>query len=127
MSDTEHRKSKVSGAVSEASLDKLSSRSLSGVGEVLGKAPGVTVVNEGGDPNGSPKVNIRGLGGINGETPLYVVDGVVLMVHQRLTLTIFRTYLYLKMRQQQFTEQDPQEVLFLLQRRKVKRQYYCRF
>lgn len=42
-----------------------------------GKAPGVTVVNEGGDPNGSPKVNIRGLGGINGETPLYVVDGVV--------------------------------------------------
>ena len=77
MSDTEHRKSKVSGAVSEASLDKLSSRSLSGVGEVLRKAPGVTVVNEGGDPNGSPKVNIRGLGGINGETPLYVVDGVV--------------------------------------------------
>ncbi len=41
------KKSKVSGAVAEASLDKLSSRSLSGVGEVLqGKAPGVTVVNE---------------------------------------------------------------------------------
>lgn len=72
------KKSKVSGAVSEASLDKLTSRSLSGVGEVLqGKAPGVTVVNEGGDPNGSPKVNIRGLGGVNGESPLYVVDGVV--------------------------------------------------
>ncbi|ATN06865.1 SusC/RagA family protein [Chryseobacterium indologenes] len=72
------KKSKVSGAVAEASLDKLSSRSLSGVGEVLqGKAPGVTVVNEGGDPNGVPKVNIRGLGGVNGETPLYVVDGVV--------------------------------------------------
>ncbi len=64
--------------MAEASLDKLSSRSLSGVGEVLqGKAPGVTVVNEGGDPNGVPKVNIRGLGGVNGETPLYVVDGVV--------------------------------------------------
>jgi hypothetical protein len=29
------KKSKVSGAVSEASLDKLTSRSLSGVGEVL--------------------------------------------------------------------------------------------
>uniref|UniRef100_A0AAU6WUQ9 SusC/RagA family TonB-linked outer membrane protein n=1 Tax=Chryseobacterium endophyticum TaxID=1854762 RepID=A0AAU6WUQ9_9FLAO len=71
-------KSKVSGAVTEVSLDKLTSRSLSGVGEVLqGKAAGVTVVNEGGDPNGTPKVNIRGLGGINGETPLYVVDGVV--------------------------------------------------
>lgn len=72
------KKSKVSGAVSEASLDKLGSRSLSGVGEVLqGKAPGVTVVNEGGDPNGTPRVNIRGLGGINGESPLYVIDGVV--------------------------------------------------
>ncbi|MDQ1160466.1 TonB-linked SusC/RagA family outer membrane protein [Chryseobacterium sp. SORGH_AS 447] len=72
------KKSKVSGAVTEASLDKLTSRSLSGVGEVLqGKAAGVTVVNEGGDPNGTPRVNIRGLGGINGETPLYVVDGVV--------------------------------------------------
>ncbi|QIY92054.1 SusC/RagA family TonB-linked outer membrane protein [Chryseobacterium gallinarum] len=72
------KKSKISGAVSEASLDKLTSRSLSGVGEVLqGKAPGVTVVNEGGDPNGSPKVNIRGLGGVNGESPLYVIDGVV--------------------------------------------------
>lgn len=46
------KKSRISGAVSEASLDKLSSISLSGVGEVLqGKAPGVTVVNEGGDPN----------------------------------------------------------------------------
>lgn len=72
------KKNKVSGAVSEASLDKLSSRSLSGVGEVLqGKSPGVTVINEGGDPNSTPRVNIRGLGGINGETPLYVVDGVV--------------------------------------------------
>lgn len=72
------KKSKVSGAVSEASLDKLSSRSLSGVGEVLqGKSPGVTVINEGGDPNSTPRVNIRGLGGINGETPLYVIDGVV--------------------------------------------------
>lgn len=72
------KKSKVSGAVSEASLDKLSSRSLSGVGEALqGKTPGITVINEGGDPNSTPRVNIRGLGGINGETPLYVVDGVV--------------------------------------------------
>ncbi|WP_292008593.1 SusC/RagA family TonB-linked outer membrane protein [Chryseobacterium sp.] len=72
------KKSKISGAVSKALLDNVNSRSLSGVGEVLqGKTPGVTVVNEGGDPNGSPKVNIRGLGGVNGEIPLYVIDGVV--------------------------------------------------
>lgn len=72
------RKSKVSNAVSQVELDKIGSRSLSGVGSALqGKAPGVTVINEGGDPTSSPRVNIRGLGGINGEAPLYVVDGVV--------------------------------------------------
>lgn len=71
-------KSKVSGSVSEVSLDKLTSRSLSSVGSALqGKSPGVIVINEGGDPTSTPRVNIRGLGGINGESPLYVVDGVV--------------------------------------------------
>lgn len=71
------KRSKVSSAVTEVSLDKITSRSLSGVGAALqGKAAGVTVLNEGGDPTGTPRVNIRGLGGINGETPLYVVDGV---------------------------------------------------
>lgn len=72
------KKSKVSGAVSEVELDKLTSRSLSGVGAALqGKSPGVVVVNEGGDPTSAPRVNIRGLGGINGEAPLYVVDGSI--------------------------------------------------
>lgn len=72
------KKAKVSGAVSEVNLDKLSSRSLGGVGAALqGKSPGVVVMNEGGDPTSTPRVNIRGLGGINGESPLYVIDGVV--------------------------------------------------
>lgn len=72
-------KTKVSGAVTEVGLDKLSSRSLNSVGEALqGKAPGVIVTNEGGDPTASPSVNIRGMGGINGENPLYVVDGTIL-------------------------------------------------
>lgn len=57
------RKSKVSNAVSQVELDKIGSRSLSGVGSAFqGKAPGVTVINEGGDPTSSPRVNIRGLG-----------------------------------------------------------------
>lgn len=72
------QKKKVTGAVSEVSLDKMTSRSFSSVGGVLqGKSPGVMVVNEGGDPTSTPTINIRGLGGINGETPLYIVDGVI--------------------------------------------------
>ena len=70
------KKVTVSGAVAEVSLDQLNSRSLNDIGSVLqGKAPGVVVVNESGDPTASPKVNIRGQGGINGESPLYVIDG----------------------------------------------------
>lgn len=71
------KKNKVSGAVTDVKLEDLGSRSFSGVGAALqGRAPGVTVMNEGGDPTSTPRINIRGLGGLNGETPLYVVDGV---------------------------------------------------
>lgn len=70
--------STVSGAVADVKLDKISSRSMSTVAEALqGKAPGVIVTNEGGDPTSAPHVYIRGLGGINGEQPLYIIDGSV--------------------------------------------------
>lgn len=72
------KKATLSGAVSVVSLDKVSSRSVNSIGEVLaGKAPGVIVTNEGGDPTSGPRVNIRGSGGINGESVLYVVDGSI--------------------------------------------------
>ncbi|MCW3466905.1 TonB-dependent receptor [Chitinophaga nivalis] len=71
-------KTKISGAITDVKLDKLSSRSVNSVAEALqGKAPGVTVQNQGGDPTSPPKVYIRGIGGINGEDPLYIVDGVI--------------------------------------------------
>ncbi|TKK71069.1 TonB-dependent receptor [Ilyomonas limi] len=71
-------RAKVTGAVADVKLDKITSRSVSGIGDVLqGKAPGVIVQNEGGDPTSQPRVYIRGLGGINGESALYVVDGVI--------------------------------------------------
>ena len=67
-----------SGAQTDVKLDKVASRSVNNFTEMLqGKAPGVIVQNEGGDPTALPKVDIRGLGGINGEKVLYVVDGVV--------------------------------------------------
>ncbi|SEW03522.1 TonB-linked outer membrane protein, SusC/RagA family [Chitinophaga sp. YR573] len=72
------RKATVSGAVADVQLDKLNSRSLNDMAEALqGKAPGVIVQNNGGDPTSTPKVYIRGMGGINGEDPLYVVDGAI--------------------------------------------------
>lgn len=74
------KKETLTGAVSIVSLDKLNSRSLNSVGEVLaGKSPGVIVTNEGGDPTSSPRINIRGAGGINGESVLYVIDGSIFL------------------------------------------------
>ena len=72
------KRSAITGAVADVKLDKVSSRSVNNVAEVLqGKAPGVIVANEGGDPTVSPRVYIRGMGGINGESALYVVDGAI--------------------------------------------------
>ncbi|MGE7773822.1 SusC/RagA family TonB-linked outer membrane protein [Chitinophaga sp. NPDC101104] len=71
-------KAKVTGAVAEVPLDKLTSRSLGSLNEALqGKAPGVVVQNEGGDPMSGPRVSVRGMGGINGENVLVVVDGAI--------------------------------------------------
>ncbi len=68
----------ITGAIAEAKLDHLSSRSVGSVAEALqGKAPGVVVQDEGGDPTSQPRINIRGIGGINGESVLYVVDGSI--------------------------------------------------
>ncbi|WP_443946800.1 SusC/RagA family TonB-linked outer membrane protein [Pedobacter sp. AW1-32] len=74
------KKETLTGAIATTSLDKLSSRSLNSVGEVLaGKTPGVIVTNEGGDPTSTPRINIRGMGGINGESVLYVIDGSIFL------------------------------------------------
>jgi TonB-dependent starch-binding outer membrane protein SusC len=72
------RKATVTGAIADVQLDKLNSRSFNDFSEILqGKAPGVIVNNNGGDPTSAPSIYIRGMGGINGESPLYVVDGSI--------------------------------------------------
>lgn len=72
------KRNTITGAIADARLDALTSRSVGSVAEALqGKVPGVVVQNEGGDPTSSPRINIRGLGGINGEGVLYVVDGSI--------------------------------------------------
>jgi len=72
------KSSAVTGAVTNVALDAAESRSVQSPVEILqGKAAGVIVTQEGGDPTAGPRINIRGLGGINGEKPLYVLDGSI--------------------------------------------------
>lgn len=66
------------GAVSTVPMEEISSRNYNNTAEVLqGTVPGVTVINDGGSPTSSPTFKIRGMGSINDESPMLVVDGVV--------------------------------------------------
>ncbi|MDJ1472010.1 TonB-dependent receptor [Cytophagaceae bacterium DM2B3-1] len=74
------RKNEVTGAVSSISTKEVSSRNYNSAAEVLqGTVPGVTIMNNGGDPTAQPSINIRGIGSINGESPLIIVDGSIYM------------------------------------------------
>lgn len=72
------KKSDLSAAVGTISnVDKLMERPITSAEEMLqGQIPGVTVTSNGGHPDSKPSITIRGMGSRNGETPLYVVDGV---------------------------------------------------
>jgi len=68
----------VTGSVSTVNVEELESVPLTNVDQALqGRVPGVTVTQtSGGAPGGAFQVNIRGIGSINSETPLYVIDGI---------------------------------------------------
>lgn len=72
------KKGDLSAAVSTiANIDRLMERPISSAEEMLqGQIPGVTVTSNGGHPDATPSITIRGMGSRNGESPLYVVDGV---------------------------------------------------
>ncbi len=58
-------------------MDKLQKRPVTNIGQLLqGQVAGVSVVSDGGHLSGEPTITIRGMGSPNGESPLYVVDGV---------------------------------------------------
>ena len=59
------------------SVDKLTTRPVASTQEMLqGQIAGVTVTSDGGDPTSSPNIVIRGQGSRNGDSVLWVVDGV---------------------------------------------------
>lgn len=64
-------------AVENVSMNQVANRSVKSANEYLqGQVSGVTVTNNGGDPTQSPSISIRGIGTLNGDSPLFVVDGV---------------------------------------------------
>lgn len=72
------KKGDLSAAVATVSnMEQLQERPVSSVSQMLqGQIPGVSVVANGGHPGEEPTITIRGMGSPNGESPLYVVDGV---------------------------------------------------
>jgi TonB-linked SusC/RagA family outer membrane protein len=72
------KKSEVLGAVSTVSTREVSSRNYNTAAELMqGTVPGVTVMNNGGDPTATADIKIRGIGSLNAESPLIILDGVI--------------------------------------------------
>ncbi|MHB9143062.1 MAG: SusC/RagA family TonB-linked outer membrane protein, partial [Paludibacter sp.] len=70
------KKSDLTGSVSSVKTEELASIPVRSATEALqGKVAGVTITSTGGSPGTAPSVRIRGIGTVNGNDPLYVVDG----------------------------------------------------
>ena len=74
----QQKKGDLTTAVSSLNnVDEQVARPLTNVSEMLqGNVAGITVMSSGGDPSKMPSVMIRGMGTLNAESPLYVVDGM---------------------------------------------------
>jgi len=74
---TENR-TNITGAVSSVSADQITNQPVAGIDAALqGKAPGVQVMQNSGDPGNGISVRVRGAASISASNqPLYVVDGV---------------------------------------------------
>jgi TonB-linked SusC/RagA family outer membrane protein len=74
---TTQRKKDLTGAVSLINSKDIEAMPVGGVDQILqGKAAGVAVTQNTGAPGDGINVIIRGVGTINGISPLYVIDGV---------------------------------------------------
>ena len=76
------KKSDLTGAVSSVNSEELAERPAASLNQVIaGKMPGVNVTSGSGRPGGRSEVRIRGNTSISiANTPLYVIDGVILNV-----------------------------------------------
>lgn len=71
------KKRDLTGAVSQVKGDEIANLPLRSASDALqGKAAGVTITSTSGSPGSMGTVRIRGVGTINNNNPLYVVDGL---------------------------------------------------
>lgn len=71
------KKRDISGSIASVSGEKLNEmRSESFAQALQGRAAGVYVKSNSGQPGGGVSVRIRGMGGLNNSEPLYIIDGV---------------------------------------------------
>ncbi|NJO03943.1 MAG: SusC/RagA family TonB-linked outer membrane protein [Bacteroidia bacterium] len=72
----EQERAKVTGAIASISSEDIDRLPVASVDQALqGQAAGVTVINRGA-PGENPLIRIRGIGTVNNNEPLYVIDGV---------------------------------------------------
>ena len=72
------KKSNVTGAIASLSGEDLEKVQVASFDQAIqGRAAGVYVTSNSGQPGGGISVRIRGIGSINNSNPLYVVDGVI--------------------------------------------------
>ncbi len=72
------KKSDLTGAVSTVKADALKKTPASNLTQALqGRAAGVTVNSNSGQPGAAATVRIRGIGTVNNSEPIYVVDGII--------------------------------------------------
>lgn len=73
------KKSDLTGAVASVKSEDLQKTPAAGLDQALqGKVAGVTVNANSGQPGAAATVRIRGVGTLNGASPIYVVDGMIL-------------------------------------------------
>ena len=71
------KRANISSAISSVTEKDLKNIPVPGADQALqGKVAGVTVQSNGGQPGGGVSVRVRGVTSINGNEPLYVIDGV---------------------------------------------------
>ncbi len=74
---TTQRKADLTGAVSTVSIDDLQKQNENNpIKAMQGRVPGMNITPEGGVPSGAATVRIRGIGTLNNNDPLYIIDGV---------------------------------------------------
>lgn len=71
------RRSDITSSITSIKSKELKDMPAAGVDQLLqGKAAGVTVTSNGGQPGGGVSVKVRGVTSINSNDPLFVIDGV---------------------------------------------------